>query len=794
MIVDFLQAADNTPLTKHYVRKTDGSLDETPYPHVRDFFSHREEIDSIESFAAALQAHAKRHHCVLKGQLDRELVNESRAGHTSATDGTRWVLLDLDFHDGWDSVDSFLYDLAPEWADVSYIWQYSASAGVKKELGLRGHIFLMLDGEVTPDALKGWLKERNLFTPKLVERMELTKTAMGIKWPLDITTCQNDKLIYIAPPLLQGLEDPADQRIQLVRKTKDLAPVPKQERGIHELQTAERDQLNTLRRAAGLRNREAKYQTDGDIVVLTNPDPVEVTGVRQARGFVYLNLNHGDSWAYFFPEDNPTILHNFKGEPAVRLRDVAPNFYTEFRRNQLQQRFGDIRPYVFRDPETDTYYNVLWNKEEKQIKMMRPVSSKERMRDFMEQYGHGLPEPIEDWTVVFDPTTNQTFNPDAQWVNWFRPSEYLLHAPKLTAYPEVPPIIDRILESICVNDQQIKEHFLNWLACLVQSRKKLMTGWVFHGVQGTGKGALFSEVLRPILGHDNATSWGTKEFDDGFNEKLQRTSLLWLDEFKAGSARNVDAMMSKLKHLVTEPTLAIRAMRTDTYEKSSYTNVIIASNFPDPIQLEENDRRWNVAPAQERRLTLSTKQVEQLREEVWLFASYLMHRKADFDKAKTVLHNHAREEMIGASMSSTERFFAALRKGELDWFAAELQPDKKLVTDVIQYQKYERAVLSWINDRLVRQDDQPMYITKDELNGVFNYLTGQNPHSAKFGRMCKIYRVHFTKCQFADRDIPAGLATPIHWQTQNLEWLKEARAAVANEADHKPKARIATKR
>jgi hypothetical protein len=39
---------------------------------------------------------------------------------------------------------------------------------------------------------------------------------------------------------------------------------------------------------------------------LANPGETVVTGVKRARGFAYLNLNGGDSWAYFHPEDNPS--------------------------------------------------------------------------------------------------------------------------------------------------------------------------------------------------------------------------------------------------------------------------------------------------------------------------------------------------------------------------------------------------------------------------------------------------------------------------------------------------------
>jgi hypothetical protein len=56
-----------------------------------------------------------------------------------------------------------------------------------------------------------------------------------------------------------------------------------------------------------------------------------VTGIRRARGFTYLNLNGGDSWGYYFPDSNPEVLYSFKGEPPVRLADIAPELWEQVR-------------------------------------------------------------------------------------------------------------------------------------------------------------------------------------------------------------------------------------------------------------------------------------------------------------------------------------------------------------------------------------------------------------------------------------------------------------------------------
>ena len=54
---------------------------------------------------------------------------------------------------------------------------------------------------------------------------------------------------------------------------------------------------------------------------------------------MYLNLNGGDSWAYFFPESNPEILYSFKGEPPVRLANIAPRLWEQ---SQSRAPFGQM--------------------------------------------------------------------------------------------------------------------------------------------------------------------------------------------------------------------------------------------------------------------------------------------------------------------------------------------------------------------------------------------------------------------------------------------------------------------
>lgn len=205
----FLEASK--PLTKTFSVDSNGILIKTPYPMVKLFTSHEEVINSIEDFSDKLNKHAALGHCLLKGILDRPLNNETRANHTQPNMLTQWVVLDVDGLPF--TPDELLKLIGCE--DIDHIVQYSASSGiiltdqVPSSASLdRYHIFLLLTNPEHPAKLKRWLKHLNLSIPSLTKHLALTSSGMALRWPLDITVCQNDKLIFIAPPQCQqGVTD-----------------------------------------------------------------------------------------------------------------------------------------------------------------------------------------------------------------------------------------------------------------------------------------------------------------------------------------------------------------------------------------------------------------------------------------------------------------------------------------------------------------------------------------------------------------------------------------------------------
>jgi hypothetical protein len=768
---DFLEAADGTPLTKKFSLEN-GQIEKEPYPMVRNVTSHRETAHDVRSFADILRKHSKLNHCLLKGLLSRSIENMSRAGLTSAEAPTRYLAIDLDFHEGWDSIDDFIAHLNPEWSNVSYVFQHSVSAGITGKIGMRGHLFILLEEAITPALAKQWLMERNLdqdprldYTswlirheiednsensrvfkqhrekaPTLYKKLALAANGLSLRWPLDITTCQNDKLIYIAPPILQGLDDPlGEERFVVSIKDRDFAPIPKLQHALATVEGQVQDAVAALRAQAGMEKRKPKLKSVGAVSVLTNPDRAVVTGSKVARGFVYLNLNGGDSWGYFFPEENPEIVRNFKNEPAVRLRDIDPEFYERYMDALRTKKLGDVRPYVFREPKRCAYYNVLYDKTTDQIGLMAKASSKAMLTDFMLHHYDSMPEPLEDWEMVFDPTITRVIAPKDRWINTFRPTDYIKAAPLLDKVDFVPPTIAKILASICGNDQESYDRFINWLAHLFQTRRRTNTSWIFHGVQGTGKGVLISKILRPLFGEQHVVQWTMQNFEEIYNSGLEKCLILFLDEFKANASKNVDIIMNKLKAYITEDIISCRGMRENEVQIPNWLNVIIASNHPDPIQIPEHDRRFNVAPAQEKALKITQGEIDAIENELPMFASFLWNFDVNTAHVRAPMLNAARELMIRASRTTIDEFFTMLQRGDFSWFLNFLRESMPL-QDTVVYQQYEATIITWCRE-LLGSKDMTLRATRDELRSVFHYVIGTATTPAKFTRICNMHRM-----------------------------------------------------
>lgn len=732
MKVTFLSAT--VPLTKTFVLEN-GELKKIGHPQITDVSSFQHEFETIEDLYNYMLVHAEEGHCFLKGNVNKVLRNESRAGSTDPNEPTRILLLDLDGLKTVASVDAFLAMIGMH--DVDHIVQYSSSMGVVPTKGLSAHIFILLDRPWYPAMLKQWLTDVNINTPSLRQNISLSRTNNSLRWALDIGTCQNDKLIYIAPPVLgEGVKDGFEgDRIQLVTRTKRTATLPERVPTAETNRVASEKILNELREKAGLEKRKSvKYKSAGSVDYMVNPDQASVTGIKEERGFVYLNLNGGDSWGYYHPSNNPTYILNFKGEPIYKTSELLPEYWQEVREVLSAPRtdLAGTMYLAFRDFRSAGYWNGTWNAKKQELKLAQ-ARGKEQLEDFLQQHHQPVLGFIPDWEVTFNPTSETIVDPELRTVNLFQPSRYMRMSKR--EQKEVPPLIRRVILHALGGDEEVFEHFMNWLAVIMQHRCRTQTAWVLHGTQGTGKGVMLNYILRPLFGYDYVVSKRMEELESQFNGYMERCMILFLDEAQMSSFGRKDVMDANFKNYIVEPRISLRRMHTNAYEVENFMNLIFASNKHDPVIIDPEDRRFNVAVYQPNRLKITDEEIGKIQDELEAFYFYLVSRQADRGKGRTPLNNSAKAQMVNVSLSALDVVCKAVSTGDFNFLWEQCPTHGKTHTG-----NTSQDILAGRYRNLLRDIAQGTrsVLSRDEIQDIVAYTVGNvSPSPYKFASLIK---------------------------------------------------------
>ena len=359
--------------------------------------------------------------------------------------------------------------------------------------------------------------------------------------------------------------------------------------------------------------------------------------------------------------------------------------------------------FVFRARNTDRYYTAALDARGR-LAHLAPVANERRLAQFCTNESIPLPDPIPDADLVFDPGTLDAVQPAQRRVNSFRPSTVLLEAMRgAIVSPYVPPVIGRLLDSLCGDDDDFREHLLNWLACLIQHRRPMGTAWVFHGRSGTGKRLLLRKVIQPLLGAQHVADWSMAELTGRRlpTEALLTSCLLWVEDFAWHKAKRPDRLMHRLDTLISAPSLPSQAgaISDQLLAPTNHLNVILSAQYPEPLELPADDRCFILPPAQCRVLELTTAEIDAIDEELPVFAAYLAQRPADIEQARQVPHSPSREAVISHA-GELDALFAALRAGSLEWFVTLAERNPPGHQSASSQRRFRRLVRRWCAEAL----------------------------------------------------------------------------------------------
>lgn len=716
-MLTFLSAS--VPLTKSYTKLPDGSIEKSSYPNVWEVTSHSERFGNLTEFEVHLRHHAELGHCLLKGEVTRQLTKESRKDSTDRNAPTNWICLDIDGVEA-ESVEEVMKALGL--GTVSYLLQWSGSQNITGS-GLRCHIFVLLSRSIPAPLIKQWLIQKNHEVHLLRNHQALTKTGYSLTWGLDITACQSDKLIYIAPPVLKNIKNPLGKtpRISLVRKSQDTFEFPAKVNSTAQNRELTDKRVLELRDAAGLPKAKLKYKIVGAHEVLAKPDACIVTEMKQDRGFVYFNLNGGDSWAYYHPENNPKFIYNFKGEPTYVTAELLPTYWEQLKGTAYRTDSAGVTYLAFLEKRTSTYWRGTYD-EEKDSLDIYPAKTETMVRHFADANGLPLGESIPEWERVFDPHSELRVDFRERKINTFQLTQYMRPAVKKSI--KCPPTVFKVIEHVLAKDVESIEHFMNWLAFIVQKRDRTMTAWVFQGTQGTGKGLLMNKILMPILGEDQTVIKRAAELTEKWTDFVDGKLLVFIDEVQTSAYRDENSYIANLKNFITEPTVTVRMMNKNSFAVRNYANYIFASNKPDPVSVDKEDRRFNIGPYQSQKLEFEQRDLDKIQNELQEFYWFLASYPLDERLASTPLNNQSRSTLIALSQSTSESTASAIQEGNFGFFLDALPTGDAYLRNTelkAKVEGYQRVLFDILNRT---RPDGSCNIRRDELFIMFDYAVG----------------------------------------------------------------------
>jgi hypothetical protein len=150
---------------------------------------------------------------------------------------------------------------------------------------------------------------------------------------------------------------------------------------------------------------------------------------------------------------------------------------------------------------------------------------------------------------------------------------------------------EHILRVLCKGDVDVFEYVLDWLARAVQHPDQPgEVAIVLYGGRGTGKG-IFARAIGRLFGKHFKQISQARHLTGNFNAHLSDCIFLFVDEaFWAGDKQGE----AVLKHLITEPTLAIERKGLDVESMPNMLHVIMASNNNWVVPAGIDERRYLV--------------------------------------------------------------------------------------------------------------------------------------------------------------------------------------------------------
>ena len=294
------------------------------------------------------------------------------------------------------------------------------------------------------------------------------------------------------------------------------------------------------------------------------------------------------------------------------------------------------------------------------------------MKETFKTFGSCLPDKFPILEFKFDVHDNLQIDLKKRTFNLFRPTKYhLMEGNDMKLIPkEHFGEIQRLLENLIPIEEE-RDYFLNWLACILQTRKKMMTSFVFIGRQGAGKGVFLSRILKPLFGEDQTIQVEDEQLKSSFNGWIKNVAFIAFNEV-AHDNRGRNSLNSKIKSIITDPSITVNEKNIRTYQLRNNINCIFYSNERVPLLVERSDRRFTIMETGGNLANIKWFEAQasfkKFKKELPQFAQYLWNVDVDMKKANNPLENDMKKVLFSAAQNRWEEFAHHLKNGDDEWF------------------------------------------------------------------------------------------------------------------------------
>ncbi len=252
------------------------------------------------------------------------------------------------------------------------------------------------------------------------------------------------------------------------------------------------------------------------------------------------------------------------------------------------------------------------------------------------------------------------------------------------------------IRHIWANDNEdTYNYILNWFSKLLQNPwKKNNICLVLHSIEGVGKSFIL-DMIGKIIGSDYYISTSNlKHILGDFNGDAEGKILVNLNETGMWYDKKI---VGSFKEFITDNNIQINKKGIQSYKIDNYCNTIITTNEDHIVNIDGNDRRFNILECNNKKYN---KEYYQKIADTNLqdLADYFYSRDISTYDSRDFVKSELHQQQVKKNMDSTELFYTELIEGDImtdsyenqknPWFDKyEETPEKTISKDKI-YKMY----------------------------------------------------------------------------------------------------------